>query len=84
MRHNFKKSFHGSAVASQSVEKDPVEGDNTTPHSTSLPRVLCLYQQHITDYVYLCMEEGKDLTLSEDQANPLFSILFSSFCFLVH
>ena len=66
MRHYFKKSLHCSAAASKSVEKDPVEGDVTAPHSTSPPRVLHSYQQHITDYVCLFMEEGEELTLSED------------------
>ena len=88
MRHNFKNSLHGSAAASQSVEKDPVKGDATTPHGTSPPRVLCSYWQHVTDYIHLFIE-GEELTLSDDQAAPLIvevptSILLSSFHFLVH
>ena len=89
MRHDFKNSLHGSAAALQSVEKDPVKGDVTTPHSTSPPRVLCSYQQHVTDHVCLIMEEGVILALCEDQAIPLMvevsiSLLLTSFCFLAH
>ena len=62
MRPDFKKSLHGLA-ASQSVEKDPDEGDVTAPHSTSPPRILCSYQQHVADYVHLFMKEGEELTL---------------------
>ena len=43
--------MHSSAAASQSIEKESVEGDTTAPHSSSPPRVLCSYQQHIADYV---------------------------------
>ena len=89
MRHNFKSSLHGSAAASKSVEKDPAEEDPTTPYSTSPPRVFHFYQQHITDYIYLFMGEGGELTLRKDQAAPLIVevailILFSSFYFLTH
>ena len=66
MRHDFKNSLHGSAAASQSVEKDPVEGDVTAPHSISPPRILHFYQQHIADYIHLFHGRRKELTLGED------------------
>ena len=89
MRCNFKKSLHGSAAASESVEKDPLKDDVTMPHSTSPHRGLHSSWQHVADYICLFMEEGEKLTLGKDQATPLIvevalSVLFSSFCFLVH
>ena len=66
MRHNFQRSLHGSAVASQSAEEDPVEGYVTVPCSTSPPKILHSYQQHIADYICLFMEEGEELTVSKD------------------
>ena len=71
MRCDFKNSLHGSTAASQPVEKDPVEGDVITPQSTSPPRVLHSYQQHITNYVQLFMEEGKELTPEQGLSWPL-------------
>ena len=68
MRHDFQRSLHGLSAASQSVEK---EGDVTAPCSTSPPRLLCSYQQHIAGYIHLFMAEGEELTLGEDQATPL-------------
>ena len=66
MRDEFQRSLHSLVATSQSVEKDPLEGDITASHSTLPPRVLCSYQQHIADSVHLFMEEGKELTLGED------------------
>ena len=63
MRCDFKKLLHGSAAPSQTVEKNPVRGNVTTPHSTSPPRVLHSYQKHTTGYVHLFMEEGEELNL---------------------
>ena len=71
MRHDFQRSLHDSAAASQSVVKDPIEGDSTAPCSTSPPRVLCSYQQHIAKYFDIVMKEGEELTLGEDQVSPL-------------
>ena len=78
MIHDFQRSLHGSVAASQSVEKNPVEGDVTTPCSTSPPRILHSYQQHIADYVHLFMEEGEELTLSEDWATLFIVEVFLS------
>ena len=78
MRDEFQRSLHSSVAESQSVEKDPVEGDITAPHSNSPPRVLSLYQQHIAYYVHLFMEEGEELTLGEDPATPLIVEVFLS------
>ena len=66
-----KKSLHGSATASQSVEKDPVESDVSAPHSTSPPRILHSYQQNVADYVCLFMKEEEELTPGEDWSTPL-------------
>ena len=66
LKHDFQSSSHSSAAASQSVEKELVEDDTTAPHSTSPPRVICSYQQHIADYDCLFIEEEEELTLGED------------------
>ena len=81
MRHNFQRSLHGSAAASQSVEKDSVDGDVIAPYSTSPPRIPCSYQQQFVDYVCLFMEEGEELTLGKDQDAPLIVEVFLSILF---
>ena len=63
------------------MKKDPAEGDITAPHSTSPPRVLCPYQQHVDDYNCLFME-GEKLTLGEDQATPLIIGVFFQYYFI--
>ena len=66
LRHHFHRSLHSLGAACQSVEKDPVEGDTTAPHSNSPPRDLCSYQQQVVDYVCLSMEEEEEFTIGED------------------
>ena len=82
LRHDFQRSLHSSAAASQSIEKDPVEADTTAPCSTSPLQVLPSYQQHVADHVHLFMEKGEELTLSEDWAAPLVVEVFLQYYFI--
>ena len=50
---------------SQSDEKEPLVGESMEPHSDP-PQALCSDQQQIADYLRLFMDEGEELTLSED------------------
>ena len=83
LRHAFQKMLHCSAAGSQSAEKEPLEGNTTEPHSTSPPRALQTHQQHMADYIHLFMEQGEELTLSEDWAAPLVTEVFHYAYFMI-
>ena len=50
---------------------DPTEGIETSPSAMEKPQVLCIHDQHATDYVRLMMEEGVNLPMGEPRAAPL-------------
>ena len=58
-------------------EPEPSTSMSTEPHDTSPPRVLWTHHQHAADYVRLMIEEGEDLALGEDGADPLITEVFS-------
>ena len=70
MRQEFQKTLVKTSVSLQSEETEP-EGESTEICSSSPPRVIHLHYQHLTDYVKLFMEEGKELTMGEDWVAPL-------------
>ena len=47
-------------------EPEPSRSVSTESHDTSPPIILQTNHQHMADYVTLIMEEGEDLTLSDD------------------
>ena len=60
-----------------------MKGDTTEPYSTSPPQALQSHQQHMADYICLFMEEGEELTISEDQAALLVTEVFPHAYFMI-
>ena len=70
MRQEFQSMLGKTAASVQSEEVEP-EGKSSETQSSSPMRVIHLHHQHLADYVKLFMEEGEELTLSEDRVAPL-------------
>ena len=58
---------------------EPPEGIDTSPSSTTRPRVSCTHDQHATDYIRIMMELGMNLPMREDSSAPLITEVWSSF-----
>ena len=72
MRQEFKRSLSKMVAVSQSDEREPLKSESTEPHSVSPHMIPALaHKQYLADYMKLFMEEGEELTLSENQAAPL-------------
>ena len=59
MRQEFKQSLEEAAASTQVREEELNESENTENGSDSPPRVIHSHQQHLADYIQICMEEGK-------------------------
>ena len=79
MKQEFKQSLEEAAASTQVREEGPPESESTEAQSDSPPKVICSHQQHLSNYIKICMEEGEKLSLGEDRAAPLITEVDFSF-----
>ena len=64
-------------------EMEPLEGISTSPSTSRPTQVLCINQQHMTDYVGLMMEAGISLPMGENQLVPFVTGIYPFFLSLL-
>ena len=73
-------NFVGEAATSTQVREEELpESEGNEVQSDSPLRVIHSHQQHLANYIRICMEEGEKLILGEDRAAPLITEVYFSF-----